>query len=197
VISASHKDLRLEVEAGRFREDLFYRLVVAELHVPPLRARPGDVVLLAETFLTAARARGARVTELSSEAAAALVSHPWPGNVRELRNVIERAAALAAGTRIEVEDLRLTAGPRSAASSGGFPAVSAAPAAAVAGTPPLTGIGSLADQFANLDVTERRLVEDAMARANGNVAEAARLLGITRIMMKRRIDRMKAGDGEA
>ena len=181
VVSASHKDLRREVEAGRFREDLFYRLVVAELPVPPLRARPGDVALLAETFLAAARARGARATELAPDAAAALAAHAWPGNVRELKNVLERAAALATGTRIEVDDLRLGGRPRSA---------TAPPAPAPAAS------GSLAEQFGLLDVTERRLVEEALARAGGNIAEAARMLGITRIMMKRRLDRIRTGDGD-
>jgi Nif-specific regulatory protein len=189
VISASHKDLRVEVEAGRFREDLFYRLVVAEIHVPPLRDRKSDVPLLAETFLTVARAKGARVTELSPEARTALAAHSWPGNVRELRNVIERAAALATGTQISVEDLRLHAKPRTAGAAVVASAGAAVAQSAVAGN-------SLADQFASLDVTERRLVEDALSRANGNVAEAARLLGITRIMMKRRLDRIRGTDAE-
>jgi DNA-binding NtrC family response regulator len=139
--------------------------------VPALRDRPGDIALLADGFLTAARVRGARARELSRDAAIALVRHPWPGNVRELRNVIERAAALARGPTIELDDLRLEA-PRRAPSGS---------------SPPV----SLAEQFAALADTERTLVRTAMDRAGGNLAEAARLLGITRIMMKRRVDRLE------
>jgi DNA-binding NtrC family response regulator len=109
-----------------------------------------------------------------------LAQHDWPGNVRELRNVVERGAALAVGLLIEVEDLRL----RPAA-----PSPLAAPVAPVAPVAPAAEPPTLAARFAALDVTERELVETALSSAAGNVSEAARLLGITRIKMKRRLDR--------
>ncbi|MEO8698651.1 MAG: sigma 54-interacting transcriptional regulator [Kofleriaceae bacterium] len=173
VVSASHKDLRRAVIAGTFRQDLYYRLAGAEIAIPPLRERGADVIDLAETFLARLRQKRPGPSRLSAEAVAALASYPWPGNVRELRHAMERACAIAAGDVIEAGDLALRA--------------------FVAGDAPAPMRGSLASQFAALDATERKLVEEAMAKANGNVSEAARLLGITRIMMKRRLDRF-AGD---
>jgi Nif-specific regulatory protein len=174
VVSASHKDLRRAVAEGRFRQDLYYRLAGAEIAIPALRERGADVIELAETFLARNRQQRPGPTRLSAEAIASMTRYPWPGNVRELRHAIERACAIANGDTIESEDLALRS-----------PAMSAAT--------PVTA-GTLASQFAALDVTERRLVEDAMAKAGGNVSEAARLLGITRIMMKRRLDRF-SGEG--
>jgi DNA-binding NtrC family response regulator len=100
VLSATNTDLRAAIQAGTFREDLYYRLNVIELNVPALRARPEDILVTARAFLDGAR-------EFSPEAEAALLAHPWPGNVRELQNVVRRAQVLAAGARIEVADLQL------------------------------------------------------------------------------------------
>ena len=173
VVSASHKDLRRAVDDGRFRQDLYYRLAGAEIAIPPLRERGADVIQLADTFLQRVRARRPAPRGLSTEAVAAITAYPWPGNVRELRHAVERACAIATGDVIEAADFNL----RTLAT-------------------PAPARGSLASQFAALDATERRLVEEAMAQAAGNVSEAARLLGITRIMMKRRLDRFAAPDGE-
>ncbi|GAB3064141.1 sigma-54-dependent transcriptional regulator [Stenotrophomonas tumulicola] len=105
VVSATNADLAAMIRDGSFREDLYYRLNTVELALPPLAERPGDIVPLAERFLSGDK-------PLSSGASAALQRHPWPGNVRELRNVIQRAELLATGNRIEVADLNL---PRAAA----------------------------------------------------------------------------------
>jgi len=181
VVSASHKDLGRAVAEGRFRQDLYYRLAGAEIAIPALRERGADVVELAEVFLARIRQQRPAPARLSPDTIAAMTGYPWPGNVRELRHAIERACAIAAGDTIEPGDLAL----RSPIAPGG----AAVPA------------GTLASQYAALDATERRLVEQAMTAAGGNVSEAARLLGITRIMMKRRIDRFSgapgsSGDGE-
>ncbi|HEU0029603.1 MAG TPA: sigma 54-interacting transcriptional regulator [Kofleriaceae bacterium] len=178
VVSASHKDLRRAVADGRFRQDLYYRLAGAEIAIPPLRERGADVIELAETFLSRVRVKRPGPSRLSAEAVAALASYAWPGNVRELRHAIERACAIAIGDVIEAGDLALRA-----------PLVGE-------GAPPVAR-GSLASQYAALDATEKKLVEEAMAKANGNVSEAARLLGITRIMMKRRIDRFASAGPES
>jgi len=173
VVSASHKSLDAAVADGKFRQDLYYRLVGATVAIPPLRERGADVIELAETFLARVRSQRPAPARLSAAAVAALTSYPWPGNVRELRHAIERACAIATADQIEPGDLALRA-----------------PVVAGGQVPR----GSLASQFAALDETERRLVEEAMSKANGNVSEAARLLGITRIMMKRRLDRFAAQD---
>jgi DNA-binding NtrC family response regulator len=104
VISATNADLAAMIRAGTFREDLFYRLNVIELRLPPLAARPGDILPLAHGFLNGAR-------QLDAAAEAALLAHPWPGNVRELKNVITRASLLASGPVINVADLGLPAAP--------------------------------------------------------------------------------------
>jgi len=173
VVSASHKDLRRAVDDGRFRQDLYYRLAGAEIAIPPLRERGADVIQLAETFLQRVRTKRPAPRALSAEAVAAITAYAWPGNVRELRHAVDRACAIATGEIIEAGDFNL----RTASS-------------------PAPSRGSLASQFAALDATERRLVEEAMAQAAGNVSEAARLLGITRIMMKRRLDRFSAPEAE-
>ncbi|MCC6551519.1 MAG: sigma 54-interacting transcriptional regulator [Polyangiaceae bacterium] len=180
IVSATHRDLRAEVAAGRFREDIYYRLAVVELSVPPLRARPGDVRLLAGALLAgSAAALGKRLTGFTAAALAALERHDWPGHVRELRNEIERAAIRAEGPLVDADALspalgaarQRTAGPRGR---------------------------SLAERFAELEPTERQLVEEALAEARGNLSEAARLLGISRIMIRRRVERfgLRARDDE-
>ena len=186
VVSASHKDLGRAVVDGRFRQDLYYRLAGAEISIPALRERGDDAALLAEVFLARIRQRRPAPSRLSAEAVAAIMAYPWPGNVRELRHAIERACAIAVGDAIEPGDLALRS-----------------PGPGIAGATASPTTGTLVAQYAALDATERRLVEQAMTAAGGNVSEAARLLGITRIMMKRRIDRFSgassgdsSGDGE-
>jgi DNA-binding NtrC family response regulator len=109
VVAATHRDLETEVKEGRFREDLYYRLKVVDLDLPPLRERTEDLPSLAQRFLEQVAERlGREKKMLSDEALARLIRHPWPGNVRELRNVIEQAAVLTSGESIEEADLNLS-----------------------------------------------------------------------------------------
>src|ERR1700675_1705958 len=105
VISATHRNLPAEIRAGKFREDLFYRLRVVTLELPPLRAHKEDIALLAETFLQMHGARLGRTARLKREALAAIEKYDWPGNVRELKNALERSLVLCRGEEIGVEDL--------------------------------------------------------------------------------------------
>jgi DNA-binding NtrC family response regulator len=111
VISATHSDLRQKVNDGTFREDLFYRVNVVQMNLPPLRERGDDVLLLARHFMRKYAMQFRRpVLSLSRDASARLISHPWPGNVREVENVIQAAVALAEGERIEAKDIALGGG---------------------------------------------------------------------------------------
>jgi len=172
VIAATQKDLRREIAEGRFREDLFYRLRVLEIDVPPLRERGSDIEMLAQTFLESATLNlGLPKRTFSPSARMALKSHSWPGNVRELRNEVERALILAEKDFIDFPDLSPEIGHSNVAPEEPRPT------------------DSLAQRFKELEVSERKIVEEALTSAKGNVTEAARLLGITRIMMRYRIER--------
>jgi two-component system, NtrC family, response regulator HydG len=158
VIAATNKDIEAEVAAGRFREDLFYRLYVIPIHLPALRERKEDIALLAEHFLRLIGARlGRPAVRLSPGAARMLEVYDWPGNVRELENALERAMVLCDGDLIAEGDLV-------------FLEKSGRPSAWLPG-----GIVPLNEA---LDHVERSLLERAMAQAGGVKAEAARLLGI-------------------
>jgi two-component system, NtrC family, response regulator len=113
IVAATHRDLKKKLEDGSFREDLYYRLNVIEINIPPLRTRPGDIPILAQHFLHKyAQANGKEMAEISDEVMALLLSHPWPGNVRELENAMERAVVLAAGPNLSAPNfptLRKTA----------------------------------------------------------------------------------------
>ena len=160
LVSATHRDLARMVAEGRFREDLYYRLNVVPIRLPPLRERPGDVEELARTFLARAAPRlGRDVEGFSPEAMELLRRHRWPGNVRELQNLIEQALVFAEGREVTAQDLpeRLR------------------PAAEPVQLPVPAGERALPDV---LDDLERQLVVAAFERARGVKAEAARLLGI-------------------
>ncbi len=161
VIAATNLELALEVKAGRFREDLLYRLNTVELRLAPLRERAGDVVELASHFLTQAAARTGLEYRLHPDALQRLLAHHWPGNVRELAHAIERGVLLAEGTLVTEADLCL---PASSA---------AAPLAAE-----LT-----------LEAGERLLVTRALERSQGNISQAAQELGISRAALYRRLER--------
>ncbi len=158
VVSATSRDLARDVEAGRFREDLFYRLHVAVIRLPPLRERGRDALLLARYFLERyARDYGKGVLSLSPEAAAAIASHGWPGNVRELQNAMAQAVALCdAASFVTREMLPDCVRPVRAAASrpGGY--------------------------RARVDAHRRDLIADALDRAGGNRSRAARELGLSR-----------------
>ncbi|MBI1798374.1 MAG: sigma-54-dependent Fis family transcriptional regulator [Candidatus Eisenbacteria bacterium] len=162
-IAATNKDLAAAMESGRFREDLFYRLNVLPVHVPPLRERRTDVVPLARHFLAAFCASEGRATlALSDEAGALLKEYPWPGNVRELRNLMERAAVLIAGETVRAEDLAVwleTPGARDEA------------------------VGLRGE----IERRESEAVRRALEAADGNVTQAAAALGIDRTNLHRKI----------
>ena len=179
VIAASNRDIRAEVARGAFREDLFYRLNVVEIRVPPLRERPGDVATIAQHYLAAFKKKFARThLELSPAAYALIRGYPWPGNVRELVNVLERAVLLCKTDTIEPEHLPIavpaattrTAGVRR---SGGRIELE---------LPPGT---------VTLDEIERALIEATLARTRGNVSRAADLLGISRGALRNKLARYR------
>ncbi|GIX29910.1 MAG: type 4 fimbriae expression regulatory protein PilR [Porticoccaceae bacterium] len=168
ILSASHKDLAAEVRAGRFREDLYYRINVIELRVPPLRERREDIPRLAAAFLERfARQAGRPVPRLDEAALAALLEHSFPGNVRELENILERAFTLAAGEVIGIADLELRTPPPA-------PADRVGPRAA--GDYPADGSLSLDDYLADL---EREIVLRALEENRWNRTATAARLGLS------------------
>ena len=177
IVAASHKDLHAEVAAGRFREDLFYRLDVLAIDVPPLRARGDDVRMLADVFRAEAAARLARpVVGITAAASAALRAYAWPGNVRQLRNEIERAVLLCEGVEIDAGDLRLRAAPAAPVDDRlerGRWQIAEAPAGA----------------WAPAEAVERQAIADALRAAGGNVEVAARAIGVSRATMYRKVAR--------
>ncbi|MBK9037236.1 MAG: sigma 54-interacting transcriptional regulator [Myxococcales bacterium] len=168
VVSATHRALRAEVEAGRFRADLMFRLRVIPVRLPPLRERPSDVELLTEKLITEWNGHGRRqVVSVAPAAAVALERHAWPGNVRELRNVIAYAFAIGDGPVLELRDL-----PDELAAP-----LPLAAEVTVTAAPPLADVGP----------PEARRIRDALARTAGNRDRAARLLGLSRVTLWRRM----------
>jgi Nif-specific regulatory protein len=166
IVAATNRNLAESVRAGKFREDLFYRLTVVTLDLPPLRERRDDILVLAEHFLRQFCANaGRKPLKLSADARRKLEQHNWPGNVRELRNLLERVAYLCAGDRVEVTDLAIIARPGAKDD----------------------------DPYAELtlrDATEqfqRAHIEHAIGRANRNLSEAAKLLGLHRPNLYRKM----------
>ena len=169
ILSATHKDLSALVAAGGFRQDLYYRINVIELKVPPLRERGEDIVLLARHFLNAFAAEGAGSFDLEPAAVAALRAYAFPGNVRELENILERAMTLAESALITAEDLQL---PRAGdAAPGPGPAAS----------------GELQPY---LDEVERKRILDALEKTRWNKTQAAKLLGITFRALRYRLEKL-------
>ncbi|MBZ4647891.1 MAG: Response regulator of zinc sigma-54-dependent two-component system [Desulfomicrobiaceae bacterium] len=167
ILAATNRDLAAEAAAGRFREDLYYRLSVITVAVPPLRARREDIVLLAHHFLQRYAERNHRaVRAFSPRAMDALLRHDWPGNVRELQNAVERAVILCPAETIDLEDL-----PASVRA-----AVERAPQEG-AGSP-----GSLED-------AERERILEVLRETGGNKSQAARILGITRVTLRAKMRR--------
>jgi Nif-specific regulatory protein len=159
VLAATNRDLRDFVREGRFREDLYYRLSVFELLVPPLRDRGEDIGPLVDYFFQHFRQRHGRPQlTLSAAARAKLLAYQWPGNVRQLRNVIDSGVVMADESEVLPDDLGLRG--------------------AVA-----TGWESL-----RLDEWEKKLIQEALSRTRGNIPEAAQLLGIARATLYRKVD---------
>lgn len=217
LIAATNANLAEEVRAGRFREDLYYRIRVVTLEPPPLRERPGDVLLLAEAFLERfARLHERPLEGFAPEALEALVNHPWPGNIRELLHAVERGVLLSKGPWVEVGALppevrELSAGsPLGHASHpGAHP--QAAGAILERGAPPWgvpdpnrTGVGvppvPLGPLKEMLAVPERAFLVRALEHCRGSRQEAARLLGISRTTLfhkMRKYDLLAPGDDQA
>jgi DNA-binding NtrC family response regulator len=176
VVSATNIDLPRAIAAGTFREDLFFRLNVIELYVPPLADRPDDIAPLAEHFLARFAAKeGKPAIKIGDEAMAVLTAHEWAGNVRELENRIQRAVLVEAGDTISPGDLGLTSEGRRSADPGRRPT----PHELMA-PPPRDGAAE----------PERAVIEDALVRAGGVVAKAAAEMGLSRQALYRRMERL-------
>jgi len=168
VIAATNKDLPTEIRAGRFREDLYFRLNVIPIFVPPLRDRDSDIPQLAEHFMTEfAREYGRRPKKLDAGAATGLRAYRWPGNVRELRNVIERLMIMVPGDTITANDL-------------GFLDASIVAAPEEPGSPPLP-LHEARERF------EREYILRALAAQNGNISRTADALGVERSNLYRKM----------
>ena len=162
VICATNRDLKEFVSEKQFREDLFYRLTVYELGIPPLREREGDIQILIDFFLDHFRSQhGNPKMGLSKKANARLLAYHWPGNVRQLRNVIDSAIVMAEGSEIGLEDLGIRE----------------------------SSDGEL--ETLRIDHWEQKLIKDALKRTSNSVPKAAELLGISRATLYRKIDEYK------
>ncbi|MFA6497833.1 MAG: sigma-54 dependent transcriptional regulator [Desulfurivibrionaceae bacterium] len=168
LIAASNRDLYAAIGQGTFREDLYYRLGVILLQLPPLRERREDIPGLVAHFLTKLGAPAG--VRFSAGALARLKAHSWPGNIRELQNIVERAVILRKGLLIEAEELQL---------------------ASVAQPAPANGIPEIPDEGLSLEAVEQGLIKKALAKANGNRSEAARLLKIPRHVLIYRLEKFK------
>ena len=176
VVAATNVDLREALEQGTFREDLYYRLNVVPINVPPLRERKEDIPFLAMHFVRKlSDDLGSSAREISPTAMDRLISHAWPGNVRELENTIERSLVLASGEVLQPADIRLEL-PRNSAS---MPSQQS----------PLLPEGETLEHW------EQMMIREALRRANGNKSQAARILGLTRNALRYRLSQMGLESG--
>jgi two-component system response regulator AtoC len=178
ILAATNRDLEQEVQQGRFRSDLYFRLAVILLHLPPLRERGEDALILAEHFLRRFSAKyGKDVRRIDARAREVLLAYPWPGNIRELSHVIERAVLWSRDNTIDVEHLSLTT-PLRADTDGQEPAF-----------PPRSSLPTPTELPSGVDLThwERTMIERAMRDAGGNQTKAAQRLGITRDTLRYRL----------
>ncbi len=170
VIAATNQDLRAALEQGTFREDLYYRLNVVPLNIPPLRERKEDIPFLANHFVhKLAPDAGSQVEGITDAAMEKLIGYHWPGNVRELENVIERGLVMAAGKELDAGDIRLEMAPRSRGHSDEHPFL---------------------PEGMTLDGYEQEIIREALRRADGNKSQAARMLGLTRNALRYRLTQM-------
>ncbi|HEX5051207.1 MAG TPA: sigma-54 dependent transcriptional regulator [Planctomycetota bacterium] len=185
IVAATNKDLAREVQEGRFRRDLYFRLNVIPLRIPPLRERTADILPLATCFVRHFNTElRANVRGIAADAQAALLGYDWPGNVRELRNAVERAVLLTDGDLVTRRDLPVEIAG----------AVGAAPLRAAA-EPGVTF--HLPEGGVVLEHVERDLLRQALARCHGNRTRAARLLGINRDRLRYRIQKFHMEDRPA
>ncbi len=177
VVAATNRDLEHEVRERRFREDLFYRINVVQIAVPPLRSRIDDVLQLAQSFLVRIARRSKKSVEgISAGAAQKLREYDWPGNVRELENCIERAVALCTHSHLTIDDL---------------------PPSVVAKSDTTMSLPTSPLEMMTLDELERRYVRQVLTAANGNKTHAARVLGIDRRSLYRRLEGLQEPEPEA
>ncbi len=169
VIAATNRDLRVALEDGTFREDLYYRLNVVPIEIPPLRERKEDIPYLVRYFVDKlARENGGHVREITDAAVEKLMQYSWPGNVREIENVIERSIVMTTGEKLDADNIRLDMNLRPRAHSGerGLP------------------------EGMSLDQYEQELIRNALKQANNNKSQAARILGLTRNSLRYRLTQM-------
>src|SRR6202162_2704398 len=169
VLAATNVDLRAALEQGTFREDLYYRLNVLPINIPPLRERKEDIPYLAQHFVKKLKNDlGSTVESISESAVQRLLEYHWPGNVRELENVLERSMVLASGAVLEAGDVKLDLAPK----------------------PRIAATDGFLPEGMTLDDYERSIIREALHRANGNKSQAARLLGLTRNALRYRLSQM-------
>jgi DNA-binding NtrC family response regulator len=185
IMAATHRDLRAEVAAGRFRQDLFYRLNVVVVHLPPLREHKQDIPLLIEHFLDRGRASGLPAFRFGEELLATLVSYDWPGNVRELQHCLDRIAALHSEGALQMADLPSALQYQCA--SGELRGLSAA----IADPDGDTGMPDFAmaprSPVISIPASEKQAIAHALAATKGERGKAARLLGIGRTTLYRKV----------
>ncbi len=170
VVAATNKDLPSEIRAGRFREDLYFRLNVVPIYVPPLRERPDDIPLLADHFMAMlGREYGRRPKTFDAEAVAALQRYAWPGNVRELRNLVERLMIMVPGDRVSARDITFL------------------DQAAATGSPPMPRPAATATLHEARDQFEREYILRALAAQQGNMSRTAEVLGVERSNLYRKM----------
>jgi len=173
LIAATNRDLRAALEEGTFREDLYYRLNVVAIDIPPLREHKDDVPALANFFLEKfSRESGKVLSGITPAAMKILIDHHWPGNVRELQNVIERAVTLSSGSTLDVDDIHLDK-PRQRAQENGTPDL---------------------PEGTTLEQWEEEMIREALRKAGGNKSQAARTLGLSRNALRYRLSKMGVPD---
>ncbi len=195
LIAATNRDLQKEIAAGRFREDLYYRLNVVPISLPPLRERRDDIPLLVQSFLDKYnRKLNKRIEGIEPEAVEALQAHNWPGNIRELENLMERTVLFCEGDRIEVEDL-----PESIRRAAGLavpvPAATTVAGPAAVATVPDASMKDIVKEAAA--ALERDLITKALEETGGNVTQAAKKLKISRKSLQNKMKEFGLRDPEA
>jgi two-component system response regulator AtoC len=203
LVTATNRDLQREVGSGAFREDLYYRLNVVPIHLPPLRERKGDIPLLVEHFIARFNERlKKQITGIDDDALARLTAHPWPGNIRELENVLERTILFCEGPRIRASDLPPEL---SAAAAAALAAAAPMPGALLPVPPPSTtatpATGVRASSLKELvrqetERVERELIVRALEETGGNVTQAARKLKISRKSLQNKMKEFGLRDRE-
>ncbi len=188
VVAATNRDLGVEVNRGRFREDLYYRLAVARVHVPPLRERKDDIPLIIEHVLAATP--GGEGAQITPDTVDLMMKHDWPGNVRELRNVIERAVLLAESPANEASLRRVPAIPQPTRSETATPSSTIGPAEAQVAFPVDISIPFKQAKQDVISEFERRYISKLLEHHDGNISAAARAAGIDRMSIHKMLHRL-------